>query len=153
MPLKGIPRLISPEMLRILAQMGHGDELLISDANFPSHNQQVNFIVHADGSSATEVLKAILQLFPLDSFASFQATVMKQVHSSTDAPIIADFQRLLNEAYHADGSAEPAKIERIDRFAFYDKAKSAFAICVTGKLAENFLYAVKPKSTYSLFTN
>ena len=132
MPLKHVPRAITPELLHILARMGHGDELLIADANFPAHGQGVSEVLRCDGSSSTDILQAVLELFPLDSFASFQAAVMKQVDSEEDAPIVSEFQRILDEVYSRDGSPVSAKLERVERFAFYQRAKSVFAICATG---------------------
>lgn len=134
MPLKRIPRSISPQLLFILSKMGHGDELLLADANFPSYGQKVSNIVHAENCSATKLLEDILAVFPLDSFAKFQASVMKQVDSELDAPIIANFQDILTHCYRNDGSGNSPVIERLERFQFYERAKSVFAICVTGKL-------------------
>ena len=135
MPLKNIPRLLTPELLNVLASMGHGDEILICDANFPSSSQGVKHVIHCEGSNATDVLTAILELVPLDSFVPNQAAVMKQVDSEEDAPIVTDFAHILNAAYSKDGSKTEVAIERVERFAFYERAKSVFAICVTGKIA------------------
>jgi L-fucose mutarotase len=143
MPLKRIPRLISPELLSCLAAMGHGDEILIADANFPSHAQGAKHVIHCDGSSATEVLAAIVELLPLDSFVTHQAAVMKRVDSDEDAPIIAEFQKILDAVYAKDGSKTPVQLERVERFAFYDRAKSVFVVCVTGKrFGRLFVYVI-----------
>ena len=133
MPLKGIPRQISPKLLHVLSRMGHGDELLIVDANFPAHAQGVQDVVHCDGLNATEILEAVLQLLPLDSFVDYQASVMQQVDSREDALIIADFEKILNSAYRKDGADCPVSIERVERFEFYERAKSVFAVCATSK--------------------
>lgn len=134
MPLKRVPRSLSPKLLGVLARMGHGDELLICDANFPSHSQHVRHVVHSDASSATDLLADVLQLLPLDSFTRYQAAVMKQVDSDQDAAIVADFDQLLNRAFQGeDRSPVRVEIERVERFAFYERAKQVFAICVTGE--------------------
>ncbi|OQS04729.1 FucU, fucose operon fucU protein [Thraustotheca clavata] len=134
MPLKGVPSIVPPTLLSILASMGHGDELLIADANFPASSQGRE-VIHMQGSSATEVLEAVLTLLPLDSFAEYQASVMKQVHApEQDAPIVGEFASILTKSYTKDGAKSPAAIERIDRFAFYDKAKTTYAIIATGEM-------------------
>ncbi|OQR86820.1 FucU, fucose operon fucU protein [Achlya hypogyna] len=134
MPLKGIPSILPPALLSVLATMGHGDELLIADANFPASSQGRD-VIHMQGSSATDVLAAILKLLPLDSFAEYQATVMKQVTApDEDAPIVGDFASLLDAVYLADGAKRPAAVERVDRFAFYDRAKTTYAIVATGEV-------------------
>lgn len=135
MPLKGIPRQISPQLLNLLSRMGHGDELLIVDANFPAYSQGVSNVVHAEGQSSTDILEAVLEIYPLDSFTPYQAAVMRQVDSPEDAEIVFDFDRILNAAYRRDGASSCVSIERLERFDFYQRAKSAFAICVTSKPA------------------
>ena len=114
--------------------MGHGDQLLICDANFPSHAQRAKFVIHAESCNATELTKAVLYLLPLDSFVKYQAMVMKQVDHDEDAPIVAEFQSILNHAYqNVDQSIYPINIERVERFEFYSRAKKVFAIFVTGE--------------------
>ncbi|KDO17933.1 hypothetical protein SPRG_16656 [Saprolegnia parasitica CBS 223.65] len=134
MPLKGIPSILPPTLLHTLASMGHGDELLIADANFPASSQGRD-VIHMQGSSATDVLAAVLSLLPLDSFAQYQATVMKQVTApDEDAPIVHEFASLLTAAYRADGARAAAHVERVDRFAFYERAKATYAIIATGEV-------------------
>ncbi|KAI8612295.1 FucU, fucose operon fucU protein [Chytriomyces sp. MP71] len=134
MPLKGVPAILPPQLLAVLAAMGHGDELLIADANFPSSSQGVGTVLHLPGSSATDLLDAILTLFPLDSFDAHQASVMQQVHSSEDAPIVSEFQRILDQSYAgSDGAQRPAAVARLERFAFYERAKTVYAIVATGE--------------------
>lgn len=131
--LKTIPPILSPELLFHLAQMGHGDELVLADANFPAA-ALAKRLVRADGHAAVAILQAILKLFPLDTFVSHPAAVMRRVDQPDQpAPIWADFQRALDTA-----EQHPIAIERIERFAFYERAKSAFAIVATGEMA---LYA------------
>jgi L-fucose mutarotase len=132
MPLKGIPAILTPQLLSTLASMGHGDELLISDINFPASSQGRE-VLHMQGSSATDLLQAILTLFPLDSFAKYQATVMSQVHSDEDAPIIGKFFKILADSHLSDGAPSPPQVERVGRFAFYERSKAVYAIVASGE--------------------
>jgi L-fucose mutarotase len=128
--LKGIDPVISPKLLHILALMGHGDELVLADANFPAASMGER-VVRADGHGVPTLLTAILKLFPLDSFVEKPALVMQRVDQPNDpAPIWADFQKILDQA---DGNH--ISIHRIERFAFYERAKQAFAIVATGERA------------------
>ncbi|ETA51732.1 RbsD/FucU family protein [Ponticoccus alexandrii] len=122
-----IPALLSPELLKTLAEMGHGDEIVVGDANFPAHalGQRVH---RMDGISATEAAKAILHLLPLDSFVEANAHVMQVVGDATASPpIFAEFQALV------DAADNPAPIARLERFAFYERARKAFAVVQTGE--------------------
>lgn len=125
--LHNIPALLSPDLLKTLAEMGHGDEIVIGDANFPAHTmgQRVH---HMDGIPATDAAKAILHLLPLDSFVEANAHVM-QVVGEPDAspPIFSEFQALVDE------SDNPRPIARLERFAFYERARKAYAIVQTGE--------------------
>ena len=126
--LRNIPPILSPDLLHTLQAMGHGDEIVIADANFPatSMGQRCHRL---DGLSATDVLEAVLKLLPLDTFVPDPALVMEVV-GDPDAipPIVASFQAILTET--ADN---PAKIDGLERFSFYDRAKQAFAIVQTGE--------------------
>jgi L-fucose mutarotase len=128
--LKRIPPIISPDLLVLLAEMGHGDELVLADANFPatSHTDRVT---RADGHGVPVLLEAILQLFPLDTFVEQPAAVMSRVdHPEQPAPIWTEFQRILDSA-----EGRHINIERVERFAFYERARSAFCIVATGETA------------------
>jgi L-fucose mutarotase len=127
--LKGIPDVLSPELMMILMAMGHGDELVLADGNFPaaSHARR---LVRADGHGARTLLEAILKFLPLDAFVEAPAAVMKPVDSVTEPPIWQDFRDLLNAS---EGHA--VRIELVERFAFYDRAKQAFAIIASGETA------------------
>jgi L-fucose mutarotase len=128
--LKGIDPVISPELLHVIALMGHGDELVLADANFPAEAMGKR-VVRADGHSVPTLLTALLKLFPLDSFVEKPAIVMQRVDQPAEpAPIWAEFQKILD---HADGNH--ITIERIERFAFYERAQKAFAIVATGERA------------------
>lgn len=129
----GIPSIISPELLKVLMEMGHSDELVLADANFPaaSHAQR---LVRADGHSATDLLDAILQLFPLDQYVAKPAALMEVVPGdNVETPIWGEYESII--AYRT-GRIEP--FETMERFAFYERAKKAYAIVATG---EGALYA------------
>lgn len=131
--LKGISPILTPELLKILAEMGHGDELVIGDCNFPAQSMGRR-CVRCDGHRGTELLDAILALFPLDQFVEAPVTVMAPAPDAMDGnpPIWAEFAEIVEK--HQPGT----KSEAIDRFAFYDRAKNAYATVATG---ENALYA------------
>ena len=124
--LKGLSPLLSPDLLHVLASMGHGDELVLADTNFPAASHAKR-LVQLPGSSAPEVLEAVLQLLPLDDFVAQPALTM-QVVGATDSrpPVVLEFDALL--AKH--GCSRSAALER---FAFYERAASAFAIVATGE--------------------
>ncbi len=126
--LKGISKYLSPELLAILHQMGHGDEIILADAHFPGHSIGPR-VVRADGITVEELLGGILPLFELDSYAS-PLMMMEVVPGDTlDPAVESDYmetvRRYIKEA--------PSPV-RIERQAFYQRAKSAFAIVMTGEL-------------------
>ncbi len=128
--LKGISPLIPPELLKILAEMGHGDEIVLGDANFPAAAMGKR-VVRCDGVSIPAMLDAILPLFPLDTYAEKQAALMDLVPGDTVDPVIwKDIEAVL--ARHQP----EAKIEWVERFAYYDRAKEAFAVVQTGETAQ-----------------
>jgi L-fucose mutarotase len=128
--LKRIPPILSPELLLMIAEMGHGDELVLADANFPAV-ANARRLARADGHGVPVVLEAILQLFPLDGFVEQPAAVMRRVDQPDQpAPIWTDFQRLLDGA-----EGRHISVERVERFAFYERAKKAFGIVATGETA------------------
>ena len=133
--LKGISSILSPELLKTIAEMGHGDELVIGDCNFPAASMGKR-CVRADGLRGTELLDAILQLFPLDTFVDAPVALMQVVPGSLDfegePPIWREFADIVER--HQPGT----KIERIERFDFYDRARAAFATLAT---SEKALYA------------
>lgn len=130
--LKGISPLLSPEMLKVLCEMGHGDELVIADGNFPAESIGKNAIViRADGHGVPEMLDAILQLIPLDQYVDQPAALMKVVPGDPVVPVIWDEYRALLKKHGED----PDKVEMMERFAFYDRAKNAYAVIATGETA------------------
>lgn len=125
--LKGIPKILSPELLKILSEMGHGDELVIADANFPAASI-ARRLVRAEGTGGTEMLSAVLQLLPLDQYDSEHFILMEKCPGDpADVSIWQDYTR---EVQKYDPQTEPAHLER---FAFYERAKKAFAVVITGE--------------------
>lgn len=136
--LKGIPPILSPDLLKVLAQMGHGDEIVIADVNFPAASVAKHGgapLIRADGHGAVPIVQAIMQLFPLDEYHPAQAFVMRKEPQDKDlpVPIVASFEKILAAAHPAK-----VKIEDIERMQFYERAKQAFAVVATG---ETSLYA------------
>ena len=130
--LKGISPLLSPELLKVLCEMGHGDELVIADGNFPAESIGKNAVViRADGHGVPEMLDAILQLIPLDQYVDQPAALMKVVPGDPVAPVIWDEYCALLKKHGED----PDKVEMMERFAFYDRAKNAYAVIATGETA------------------
>ncbi|WP_153768966.1 RbsD/FucU domain-containing protein [Labrenzia sp. CE80] len=126
--LRGLPSLLSPDLLFVLRSMGHGDEIVIVDANFPADSNS-EVLVRLDGLPATEVLEAILQVMPLDTYDPTPALTMEVVGDPDNIPpVVASFQEIINRV--AD---TPAAVSPLERFAFYDRAKKAFAIVQTGE--------------------
>lgn len=129
--LKGISPLISPELLKVLCEMGHGDEIVLADANFPAESMGQR-VVRADGIGAAELLRAILPLFPLDQYDESNFVLMSVVPGDPTVPVIWDEYRATLTAYEPD-----AKIQTIDRFAYYERAKKAYCIVATGESAQH----------------
>ena len=131
--LKGIPSRISPELMYTLMKMGHGDELVLADGNFPA-DSIARRIVRADGLSVPDVLEAILQFFPLDAYVDAAAFVMQPVPGDPPKPPIwKKFKQLLDAS-----EGKSIQLEQVERFAFYEQAKRAYAVVATSETA---LYA------------
>ena len=126
--LKGISKYISPELLALLHRMGHGDEIILADAHFPGHSVGPQ-VLRADGITVAQLLDGILPLFELDAYAP--PLVMMQVvpGDTPDPQVESDYLDVIRK--HAPNAPKP---ERIDRFAFYERARHAFAIVMTGEL-------------------
>jgi len=120
--LKGISPLLSPELLATLCEMGHGDFIVLGDAHFPAGSMGPK-VIRADGIPATDLLRAIMPLFELDSYVESPVQMMKAVPGDTlDMDYVA-----------AVAEATGRKPGHIERFAFYERAKGAFAIVQTGE--------------------
>ena len=131
--LKNIPKNLSPELVKVLMEMGHGDELVIADGNYPAASNARN-LVRCDGLGVPELLESILQLFPLDTYSEYAIGLMEIVPGDDVKPVIWDEYKKIIEF----GKVENSKIEQIERFAFYERGKKAYAIVATG---EEALYA------------
>ena len=128
--LKGIPPILSPELLKILMEMGHGDEIVLADGNFPAASM-AHRLVRADGHGAAALLDAILQLFPLDSYVPQPVALMAVVPGDpVETPIWKQFAGIVNAAGYK------LEFEHMERFAFYERAKNAYAIVATGEAAQ-----------------
>ena len=125
--LKGIPEIISPDLLKILDEMGHGDDLVIGDSNYPAASNAQR-LVRADGHGVPEILDAILSLFPLDTFVAEPVTLMRVVPGDPTVPEVQDRIRAVVRKYDPRGDAA---IGMVSRFEFYEKAKQAYAIVAT----------------------
>ena len=125
--LKGIPDLISPELLKILNEMGHGDDLVIGDCNFPAASNAKR-LIRCDGHGSIDVLDAILKLFPLDEYVECPVSLMELVPGDDAVTEIQD--HIKNIACRYDDRGEKA-VEYVERFDFYEKARNAYAIVAT----------------------
>ena len=134
--LKGIPKILSPELLKVLCEMGHSDRIVLADGNFPAQSMGKNAIViRADGHGTCELLEAILKVFPLDTYVEKPVSLMEVMKGDTvETPIWKDYERIVSDADTRGADA----IGTIERFAFYEQAKTAYAIIATG---ESALYA------------
>jgi L-fucose mutarotase len=132
--LKGIPKILSPELLKILMEMGHGDEIVIGDGNFPSA-AFANRLVRADGHGVPELLDAILELFPLDKYVASPVALMDVVKGDTvpTPEIWGKYEKIIEKH-------EPLayNIDYMERFEFYERAKEAYAVVAT---SESAIYA------------
>ena len=134
--LKGIPKIISPELLKVLCEMGHSDTIVIADGNFPAESMGKNAkVIRCDGHGGVELLDAILQLFPLDTYVEKPVSLMEVMAGDpVETPIWDEYKSII--AKYDDRGADT--VANIERFAFYEEAKKAYAIIATG---ESALYA------------
>lgn len=128
--LKNISPLISPQLLKTLAEMGHGDEIIFSDAHFPAHSMGPK-VIRADGLRVSDLLAAIIPLFELDSYAPPLVMMVAVEGDTLDASVEQRYLQALSSPDRHDLS-----ITRIDRFAFYERAQKTFAIVITGETAK-----------------
>ncbi len=128
--LKNIPKIIPPELLKILCEMGHGDEIVIADGNFPAASVGQR-VVYMCGNGGCEVLKAVLELIPLDTYQKPLYLMAKTQGDDTPTQIWDEYREIAKQYTTED-------FEYIERFAFYERAKRAYAVISTG---ENALYA------------
>ena len=131
--LKGISPIISPELLKVLCEMGHSDTIVIADGNFPSETIGKDAIViRADGHGVPELLDAILKLFPLDSYVENPVSLMQVMPGdNAKTPIWDEYKKIVG--VHDSRGAEA--FCEVERFEFYERAKKAYAIIATGETA------------------
>ena len=131
--LKHIPNILSPDLLKILMEMGHGDEIVIADGNFPAASIAQR-LIRLDGHNVPEVLEAILKFFPLDIYVENPVGLMEVVPGDNVKPTIwEEYRKIIVD------SKEPFKeFEHLERFAFYERAKKAYSVIAT---SESALYA------------
>lgn len=126
--LRNLDPILSPDLLHALRAMGHGDEIVLVDANFPAESSGP-ICIRADGSDNCQMLRAVLSVMPLDTFVPDPAHCMQVVDDPAAVPeTVKDFQAIINEVADA-----PAQIQSIERFAFYDRASAAYAVVQTGE--------------------
>ena len=130
--LKHIPANLSPDLVKALMEMGHGDEIVIADGNFPSASH-AHQLIRQDGQSIPTVLTSILELFPLDTFVENPITYMATPKGEPEPAIWERYAEILLESDN-----EPTAVEKVSRFEFYERAKKSYAIIAT---SETELYA------------
>lgn len=131
--LKGIPSILQPDLLKILMEMGHGDEIVISDGNFPGASN-ARRLIRCDGNTVPQVLDAVLKLMPLDAYVEAPVALMEVVPGDPYVPTIwGEYETII-------GRYEPEHngVEHVERFAFYERARRAYAVVQTSETA---LYA------------
>ena len=131
--LNGIPSILSPELLKIMMEMGHGDELVIADGNFPAASIAQR-LVRSDGNMVPELLEAILKFFPLDPYVDNPVALMQVTPGDPYKPVIwKTYANIIRKS-----SNKNKNIEKIERFSFYERARKAYAVIAT---SETSLYA------------
>lgn len=131
--LKGIPPILSPDLLKVLMEMGHGDEIVLADGNFPAASN-ARRLVRCDGHGVPELLEAVLALFPLDTYVEAPVALMEKVPGDkVETPIWDEYRDILRRTGNGD-----VRIGHVERQAFYERARGAYAVVATG---EGALYA------------
>jgi L-fucose mutarotase len=133
--LLGIPKILSPELLKVLCEMGHSDKIVIADGNFPAESVGKNAkVIRMDGHGACDVLEAILKVFPLDTYVEKPVSLMQVTPGdNVETPIWDEYAKIIK-----DVQGKTDVMGEIERFAFYEEAKKAYAVVATG---ESALYA------------
>ena len=130
--LKGVPSILTPELLKIMMEMGHGDEIVIGDGNYPAASTAKR-LVRLDGHGVCEILDAMLKFMPLDTYVDEPVFLMEKTPGDDADTSIWNQYRVIVDKHQPD-----VKIGHIERFAFYDRARQAYAVVATGETA---LYA------------
>jgi L-fucose mutarotase len=126
--LKGIPSILTPELLKIMMEMGHSDELILADGNYPrlGHPERV---VRCDGHGIPELLDAIMRFFPLDTYVEHPVILMNVPPGVPEPPIWEEYRKIIAR-YEPKAREEP-----IERFAFYKRAAAGYAVVTSGETA------------------
>ena len=131
--LKNVPAILSPELMKVLMEMGHGDEIVLADGNFPAASMGRR-LLRCDGHGVPELLEAVLKFLPLDAYVERAVALMGVVPGDPTKPTIWETYRSIVQA-----SGETfSDFEFVERFAFYERAKQAYAVVAT---SEKALYA------------
>ncbi|WP_138264005.1 RbsD/FucU family protein [[Clostridium] hylemonae] len=134
--LKGIPKIISPELLKVLSEMGHGDRIVIADGNFPAASVGKNgIVIRCDGHTVPEILDAVLKLFPLDASSDKPVSLMKVPEGEDVKTPIWDIYKVIIGKHEERGDSV---VENIEKQEFMKMAGEAYAVIATG---EGALYA------------
>ena len=139
--LKGIDPLLTPDLLKLLCEMGHGDEIVLADANFTAESLSGGRpVLRLAGAGMQAACRAVLSVFPLDSYVAQPVAYMKV--GDTAEGYLSELQRSVVSRMEQDGAARPAQCEAMERFAFYDRARRAYAIVQTGEMQAyaNFIF-------------
>jgi L-fucose mutarotase len=127
--LKGIDPFLNADLLYVLRAMGHGDDLVIADANFPSETMATRKLIRMDAADGPRVLKAVLSVMPLDDFVPDPALRIAVVGDEAAVPeVCAEYAKLVEQS-----SAGAVELGQIERFAFYERSRKAFAVIATGE--------------------
>ena len=126
--LKHVPKIVSPELLKVLCEMGHGDEIVIADANFPSETNGQR-VVRADGLGGEELLDAILELIPLDTYADYNFLLMQTTKGDPTPEIWANYKKI------AEAKDDNLKLGYLERYEFYNRSRKAYAVVASGEEA------------------
>jgi len=127
----GISPLISPDLLALLSQMGHGDEIVLADAHFPGHSLNKN-VLRADGVRIAELLDAILPLFALDTYVEDPVVMMEAMGGDVLDPTVEESYRSAIDKHQP----ETPLIKRIDKFIFYERTKDSMGVVMTSETAK-----------------
>ena len=126
--------MLSPELLKILCEMGHSDTIVIADGNFPAETMGKNGkVIRMDGHGVPEILEAILEVFPLDQYIEKPVSLMERVPGdNADVSIWKTYEEMIAKAEQRG----TAVIDRLERFAFYEEAKKAYAVIATSETSQ-----------------
>lgn len=132
--LKGISPILSPELLKVLCEMGHSDTIVIADGNFPAETMgKDGIVIRMDGHGVPEILKVILEVFPLDQYVEKPVSLMERVPGdNADVSVWKTYEKMIEEA----DERGTALIDKLERFAFYEEARKAYAIIATSETSQ-----------------